>query len=42
MQCDGDSAAMEKAKELLSTSSFPKMVVWQGNRQVGVIESKPN
>lgn len=38
LQCDGDSAAMEKAKALLSESSFSVMVVWQGTRKVGVVE----
>jgi hypothetical protein len=37
-QCDGDSAAAEKAKQLLSASSFNTMEVWQGTRKVGIVE----
>jgi hypothetical protein len=37
-QCDGDGAAMEKAKELLGQSRFALMEVWQGTRKVGVVE----
>ena len=38
LECDGDSTAVEKAKELLAASSFSTMVVWQGTRRVGVVE----
>jgi hypothetical protein len=37
-QCDGDVAAVEKAKELLDASSFTLMEVWQGTRKVGIVE----
>jgi hypothetical protein len=37
-QCDGDSAAVEKAKQLLGASTFNTMEVWQGTRKVGIIE----
>lgn len=37
-QCDGDTAAIEKAKELLGASSVATMEVWQGSRKVGVVE----
>ena len=39
IECDGDSAAVEKAKELLPLSTtFNMMGVWQGDRKVGVVE----
>ena len=37
-QCDGDTAAMEKAKELLGQSSFALMEIWEGTRRVGIVE----
>jgi hypothetical protein len=37
-QCDGDSAAVEKAKQLLWASAFNTMEVWQSTRKVGVVE----
>jgi hypothetical protein len=39
LECDSDSDAMEKAKEMLaSTITFHLMEVWQGNRRVGLVE----
>jgi hypothetical protein len=39
LECESDSAALEKAKELLSMSTaFHLMEVWQGSRKVGVVE----
>ena len=39
LQCDSDSDAMVKAKELLvSSTTFRTMVVWQGTRKVGIVE----
>ena len=38
LQCDGDSSAVEKAKELLSASAFNTMEVWQEARKVGIVE----
>jgi hypothetical protein len=40
-QCDGDTSAIVKAKELLGQSSFTLMEVWQGARKVGVVERGP-
>ena len=37
-QCDGDVAAIEKAKELLGQSSFALMEIWEGTRRVGIVE----
>lgn len=31
LQCDGDGAAIEKAKQLLATSCHAQMVVWEGS-----------
>ena len=39
LECDSDSDAMVKAKELLATSTtFRLMEVWQGTRKVGIVE----
>jgi len=39
MECENDSDAMAKAKELLTLSTmFHLMEVWQGTRKVGVVE----
>ena len=39
LQCDNDSNAVEKAKELLALSmTFRLMEVWQGYRKVGIVE----
>lgn len=39
LQCDSDSDAMVKAKELLvNSTTFRTMVVWQGTRKVGIVE----
>jgi hypothetical protein len=38
-ECDSDSDAMVKARELLAMSTtFHVMVVWQGTRKVGIVE----
>jgi hypothetical protein len=37
-RCDGDSAAVEKAKQLLSASAFNNMEVWQDTRKVSIVE----
>jgi hypothetical protein len=38
-ECDSDSDAIVKAKELLATSTtFHLMEVWQGTRKVGIVE----
>jgi hypothetical protein len=37
-RCDGDSPAVEKAKQLLSASAFNTMEVWHGSRKVSTIE----
>ena len=38
LECDGDSDAMAKAKELLASSAtFHLMEVWQGTRKVGIV-----
>ena len=38
LECNGDSDAMAKAKELLALSTtFQLMEVWQGTREVGVV-----
>jgi hypothetical protein len=39
LECDSDSDAMVKARELLvNSSTFHLMVVWQGTRKVGIVE----
>ena len=39
LQCNCDSAAMDKAKELLAMSTtFHTMEIWQGSRKVGDVE----
>jgi hypothetical protein len=38
IECDGDASALEKAKELLSTSQFRLIEVWQTTRKVGIVE----
>lgn len=39
LECNSDSDAMEKAKNLLaSTMTFRRMEVWQGTRRVGNVE----
>jgi len=39
LECDSDSDAMVKAKELLAMSmTFRLMEVWQGSRKVGIVE----
>jgi hypothetical protein len=39
LECDSDSDAMVKARELLSLSTtFHLMEVWQGTRKVGIAE----
>ena len=39
LECDSDSDAIVKAKELLATSTtFHLMEVWQGTRKVGVVD----
>lgn len=39
LECDSDSDAMVKAKELLAGSTtFHLMEVWQGTRRVGTVE----
>lgn len=39
LECESDSAALEKAKELLAMSTtFHSMEVWQGSRKVGAVE----
>ena len=39
LECDSDSDAMVKAKELLAMSTtFRLMEVWQGSRNVGIVE----
>jgi len=37
-ECDGDAAALEKAKALLSSSQHGLIEVWQGARKVGIVE----
>ena len=37
-ECDGDSSAIEKARELLSDSKHKLIEVWQGTRKVGIVE----
>ena len=39
-ECNGDGGAIEKAKELLSTSAFDTMEVWQDTRKVGTVERR--
>ena len=39
LECNSDSDAIEKAKELLvNSTTFRTMEVWQGTRKVGVVE----
>jgi len=39
LECDSDSDAIVKAKELLANSTtFHVMEVWQGARKVGIVE----
>ena len=39
LECDSDSDALAKAKELLALSTtFHLMEVWQGTRKVGIAE----
>jgi hypothetical protein len=38
LKCREDTAAIEKAKRLLSTLRFEMVVVWDGDRQVGMVE----
>ena len=39
LQCDSDSDAIVKVKELLAMSTtFHLMEVWQGKRKVGIVE----
>jgi hypothetical protein len=39
LECDSDSDAMAKARELLANSTtFHLMEVWQGTRKVGIVE----
>ena len=39
LECESDSDAIVKAKELLSLSTtFRLMEVWQGTRKVGIVE----
>ena len=38
LKCREDTAAIEKAKKLLSTWSFETVIVWDGDRQVGMVE----
>jgi hypothetical protein len=39
LQCESDSEAIVKAKELLAMSTtFRLMEVWQGSRKVGIVE----
>ena len=39
LECDSDSDAMVKARELLAQSTtFRLMEVWQGTRKVGIVE----
>jgi len=38
LECDGDGDAVEKARQLLLTSRFETMEIWQGERKVGTIE----
>jgi hypothetical protein len=40
MECNGDGDAMQKAKELLSTSTFDSIEVREGARTVGVAERR--
>jgi hypothetical protein len=40
MECDGEGDAMQKAKELLSTSTFESVEVWQNTLKVGVVERR--
>ena len=40
MECDDDGYAMQKAKELLSTSTFDSVEVWQNTLKVGVVERR--
>lgn len=40
MECDDDGCAMQKAKELLSTSTFDSVEVWQNTLNVGVVERR--
>ena len=40
MECDDDGDAMQKAKQLLSVSTFNSIEVWQGARKVGVAERR--
>jgi hypothetical protein len=37
LQCDGDSAAIERAKDLLAKSGYAQMEVWEGTRKVGFV-----
>jgi len=39
-ECNRDGGAIEKAKELLSTSAFDTMEVWQDTRKVGTVERR--
>ena len=39
LECDSDSDAMAKARELLALSTtFRLMEVWQGSRKVGIFD----
>jgi hypothetical protein len=39
LECESDSDAMVKAKDLLAMSTtFRLMEVWQGTRKVGIVE----
>ena len=40
MECGDDGYAMQKAKELLSTSTFDSVEVWQNTLKVGVVERR--
>jgi hypothetical protein len=41
LECESDSDAMVKAKELLALlTTFRLMEVWQGGRKVGIVERR--
>jgi hypothetical protein len=40
MECDDYGYAMQKAKELLSASTFDSVEVWQNTLKVGVVERR--
>ena len=40
MECNGEGDAMQKAKELLSTSTFDSVEVCQNTLKVGVVERR--